>query len=91
MDINIETLTDAGMRQVKKMDFEDVAALKLCLLATGTLVGLSMKHPFTRRLAGLGCSVLAAGLAVPLVSQFLDELSQEPSVSAPSPEDSTLP
>ncbi len=76
-NLKIETLTDAGMRQIKKMDFEDVAALKLCLLSTGALFGLSLKNPFARRLAGLGCSVLAAGLAIPLVSQFLDELSPE--------------
>ena len=58
------------------------AALALCclaVLATGTLAGLSLKGRFARRLAAVGCSFLAAGLAVPLVTQYLDELDQTPS------------
>ena len=64
------------------MDLEDMAALKVCLLSTGALVGLSLKSRVARRLAGVACSFLAAGLAVPLVSQYLDELHG----SEPTPE-----
>ncbi|MDD5938290.1 MAG: hypothetical protein PUC36_04700 [Clostridiales bacterium] len=79
MAVDVEQLTQAGQRYIKKMDLEDMAALKLCLLATGTLAGLSLKGRFARRLAAVGCSFLAAGLAVPLVTQYLDELDQTPS------------
>ena len=82
MSIDLEQLTDAGRRYIKKMDLEDMAALKICLLATGTLAGLSLKSRFARRLAGVSCSFLAAGLAVPLVSQFLDELDRTPAPAA---------
>ncbi len=77
MEINVERLTDAGMRTVGKMDAEDMAALKVCLLSTGALMGLAVKNKFLRRLTGLTCSVLAAGLAVPLVCKYLDELKEE--------------
>ena len=77
MKLDIERLTAAAKRQMGKMDLEDMTALKLCLLSTGTLVGLSLKDSFSRRLAGTACSFLAAGLAIPLVSQFLDELELE--------------
>lgn len=69
-----ETLSDAGTRYIRHMELDDMAALKICLLSTGTLLGLSCKGKFTRRLAGLTCSFLAAGLAIPLTSRFLDEL-----------------
>lgn len=82
MTVNVEKLADAGKRYVKKMDLEDMAALKVCLLSTGALVGLSLKSRVARRLAGVACSFLAAGLAVPLVSQYLDELHG----SGPTPE-----
>ncbi len=86
MPVDIERLAEAGKRQLHKMDLEDAAALKLCLLSTGALVGLSMKGRFARRLMGLGCSFLAAGLAIPLVSQYLDELDHTPPVT-PEPLD----
>ncbi|BDF69014.1 hypothetical protein AAEU42_11415 [Pseudoflavonifractor phocaeensis] len=87
MSIDLEQLTDAGRRYIKKMDLEDMAALKICLLATGTLAGLSLKSRFARRLAGVSCSFLAAGLAVPLVSQFLDELDRTPAPPEPLDEE----
>lgn len=73
----VERLADAGMRQVRNMDLDDVRALKLCLLSTGALVGLSVKGSFSRRLLGLACGVLSAGLAIPLTAQFLEELDRE--------------
>jgi len=77
MEIDVEKLADAEMRCVGKMDTEDMTALKVCLLSAGTLVGLSLKNKFLRRLTGLTCTVLAAGLAVPLASKYLDELREE--------------
>ena len=38
------------------------------------LAGLSFKSRVARRLVGVTCSFLSAGLAIPLVSQYLDEL-----------------
>lgn len=34
MAVNVEKLADAGKRYIKKMDLEDMAALKICLLST---------------------------------------------------------
>jgi hypothetical protein len=59
------------------MDSEDMAALKVCLLSAGALVGLSFKHKLARRLATLACTALTAGLAVPLVSQYVEELKKD--------------
>lgn len=84
MELNVEKLADAEMRTVGKMDVEDMTAMKLCLLSAGTLMGLSVKNKFLRRLTGLTCTVLAAGLAVPLAARYLEELKQE---DAPSPID----
>lgn len=77
MEIDVEKLADAEMRCVGKMDTEDMAALKVCLFSAGTLLGLTVKNRFLRRLTGLTCTVLAAGLAAPLVSKYLDELRAE--------------
>ena len=77
MEINVEKLIDTGMRYKNNMDAEDMAALKLCLLSTGALMGLSVRNPILRRVSQLACTVLAAGLAVPLVSQYLDQLREE--------------
>lgn len=74
MEFNIEKLADAEMRTVGKMDAEDMAAMKICLLSAGALAGLSVKNKFFRRLTGLACTVLAVGLAVPLASRYLEEL-----------------
>lgn len=73
MEINVERLTDAGESYLRHMELDDMAALKICLLSTGALLGLGVKGKFARRLTGLTCAFLAAGLAVPLVSKFLDE------------------
>ncbi len=77
MEIDVEKLADAEMRCVGKMDTEDMAALKVCLFSAGALLGLTVKNKFLRRLTGLTCTVLAAGLAVPLASKYLDELREE--------------
>lgn len=74
MTVDVEKLADAGRRYLKKMDLGDLAALKFCLLSTGTLMGLSLQGKAARRLAGVVCSFLTVGLAVPLASRYLDEL-----------------
>lgn len=78
MSVDIERLADAGMRCVHKMDWEDMRALKLCMLSTGALVGLSLHGRTARRIAALGCTLLSAGLALPLTVRFLDELEAAP-------------
>ena len=85
MELNVEKLAGAGRRTVGKMDAGDMAAMKLCLLSTGALAGLSLKNKFLRRLAGLACGVLAVGLAVPLTVQYLEQLRQD---DGPAPEPS---
>lgn len=79
MSVDIERLADAGMNCVRKMDREDILALKLCLLSTGALAGLSLRGRAARRIAGLGCALLSAGLALPLTTRFMDEVSCAPS------------
>ena len=80
MSGDFERLTDAGMRCVHKMDREDMLALKLCLLSTGALAGLSLHGKAARRIAALGCTLLSAGLALPLTVRFMDELAATPPV-----------
>lgn len=75
MSLNIERLADAGERTVRGMDKDDLFALKLCLLSTGVLGGLTIKGSFARRLAGTACTFLSAGLAIPLTVRYLDELN----------------
>ena len=65
MEINVERLENG------RLELSDDTVAKLCLLSTGALLGLSVKGRFTRRLAGLGCTILAAGLAIPLASKYL--------------------
>lgn len=77
MKINVEKLADAEQRYVRGMDNEDMTALKLCLLSAGALAGLSVKGRFARRLLGLGCTILCAGLAIPLAGEYLEELSKD--------------
>ena len=92
-----EALADAVKRNVRHMELDDLAAMKVCLLSTGALLGLSCKGRLSRRLMGLTCSFLAAGLAIPLTNRFLDELKpgapvfeapaeQGGPLSAPSPQ-----
>jgi len=76
MEINVEKMTDTAQHTVQNMDKEDLFALKLCLLSTGVLGGLALKGKFARRLAGTACAFLSAGLAVPLVTRYLDELKE---------------
>ena len=66
MEINVERLEGS------RLDLDEQTAARLCLLSTGALLGLSIKNRFARRLAGLGCTILAAGLAIPLASRYLD-------------------
>ena len=56
-----EALADAAKRNVRHMELDDLAAMKVCLLSTGALLGLSCKGRLSRRLMGLTCSFLAAG------------------------------
>lgn len=77
MEIHVEKLADAEQRYVRGMDNEDMTAMKLCLLSAGALAGLSVKGRFARKLLGLGCTILAAGLAIPLAKEYLDEVAKD--------------
>lgn len=76
-DVNVEKLSQAERRRAEKLDAEDRTAAKVCLFSAGALLGLSVKNRFVRRLTGLTCAVLAAGLGIPLVSRCLEELREE--------------
>ena len=98
MTLDVKKLAEAGKRSIRKMDSEDLAALKLCLLSTGALVGLSVTGKFARRVTGLAASVMAAGFAVPLASRVMEEMEAidrertEPLVDLDAdPEDIELP
>lgn len=77
MEFDVTKLAAAEERRAQRMDGEDRAALSLCLLSAGALAGLSVKNPFARKLLGLGCTILTAGLAVPLAKEYLDQLGQD--------------
>lgn len=64
---HVETLTsreDAGMK----------AAL---LLSTGVLMGLGLRSKFLRRVAGMACVALAAGVAIPLIQEYMEQKRAE--------------
>ena len=48
-----EALADAAKRDIRHMELDDLAAMKVCLLSTGVLLGLSCKGRLSRRLMGL--------------------------------------
>jgi len=80
MSHSFESLTSAGVRTVQNMDKEDLLALKLCVLSTGVLGGLAIKGSLARRLAATACTFLTAGLAIPIATQYMDELGARPIV-----------
>ena len=80
-----EALADAAKRNVRHMELDDLAAMKVCLLSTGALLGLSCKGWLSRRLMGLTCSFLAAGLK-PCAPVFEAPAEQGGPLSAPSPQ-----
>ena len=65
-------LLKAGDNYLKKMDLEDMAALKFCLLSLGTLMGLGIS-PRNRKPVGMLAGLLFLGTYVPLMSDFLAE------------------
>lgn len=78
MAVDLEHLINTSVKCVHKMDWEDLLAWKLCMLSTGALVGLSLRSRAARRITALGCTLLSAGLALPLTVRFLDELEAAP-------------
>lgn len=65
----MDSLLGAGRLYIKDMDLEDVAALKLCLMALGILMGLGIPLK-GRRAAALLAGLLFVGTYIPLLSQF---------------------
>lgn len=83
MYLNVDALSAADGRYTKKMDAEDRNAMRLCLFSVGALTGLSLRGSLTRRVAALGCTLLAAGLAIPLAKEYVDELKTAPTPVEP--------
>ena len=65
----------AGRLMLKDMDLEDMAALKVCLLAMGTLLGLSVPFRWKKPAALLG-SFLFVGTYLPLMVRLLECLTR---------------
>ena len=61
--------------KAKPMDLEDMAALKVCLLAMGTLLGLSVPFRWKKPAALLG-SFLFVGTYLPLMVRLLECLTR---------------
>lgn len=65
----------AGWLAIKDMDLEDVAALKLCLMALGILIGLGI--PLKKRsAAAVLSSILFVGTYIPLMVRFFGALTR---------------
>ena len=65
----------AGRLMLRDMDLEDMAALKVCLLAMGTLLGLSVPFRWKKPSALLG-SFLFVGTYLPLMVRLLECLTR---------------
>ena len=78
MEIPVEKLSQAEEKLFRRMDGDDRTALKLCLLSVGALTGLSVRGTLARRALCLGCTILAAGLALPLAKEYMDQVEDEP-------------
>ena len=76
----MDRIFDAGRRYMKKMDLEDMAALKICLLCTGALLGLSVGSRKAARTLGVLTGLTAVGLGIPLVAGFMDEVNKDPEI-----------
>lgn len=61
---------------LKTMDFADMAALKICLLSLGALIGLFIPSK-SRKSAVLLMGLLFAGTYVPLMSRFFASLCED--------------
>ncbi len=65
----MNSLLHAGRLYIRDMDLEDVAALKLCLMALGFLMGLGIPLK-GRKPAALLAGLLFVGTYIPLMSNF---------------------
>ncbi len=72
---HMEKLLHAGNRYLKEMDLEDMAALKLCLISLGTLMGIGVSQKM-KKPVGLMAGLLFLGTYVPLMSRFTDLYSK---------------
>lgn len=70
----MEKLFAAGRMYMKDMDLEDMAALKVCCISLGVLMGLGIPLR-SRRAWGVMTSFLFLGTCIPLVSKFLFTLT----------------
>lgn len=73
MSYHVEQMPDGRKHYEIEADLEDQTAMKVCLLSVGALAGMALKGTFLRRIAGVACTILAVGLAIPLTVQYLEE------------------
>lgn len=66
---------DAGRLYMKDMDLEDMAALKVCLLSAGVLLGIGLPLKWKKPAALFG-SFLFVGTYLPLMTKFLECLER---------------
>jgi len=83
MAADTERLSQEEEARMRQMDTEDRTAMRLCLLSAGALAGLAIQGSVARRLAVLGCTFLTAGLAIPLVKEYLDTREQDGAAGEP--------
>jgi len=57
---------------------QEETGLKAALLvSSGVLMGLGMRSKFLRRVAGLACVALTAGIAIPLAQEYIEKKRTE--------------
>lgn len=71
----MKNLCAAGRLMMKDMDLEDMAALKLCVLSLGVLVGTGIPR-LSRRPVRLLAGMVYVGTLVPLGYRFIQSLTK---------------
>ncbi len=56
---------------------EDAGMKAALLVSSGVLMGLGLRSKFLRRVAGLACAALTAGIAIPLAQEYIEKKRTE--------------
>ncbi len=56
---------------------EDAGMKAALLVSSGVLMGLGLRSKFIRRVAGLACAALTAGIAIPLAQEYIEKKRAE--------------
>lgn len=70
----MQKLLHSGRRYLKTMDLTDMAALKICLLSLGILIGLFIPSR-SKKSTSLLMGVLFAGTYIPLMGKLFSTMS----------------